>query len=137
MRCLLLAIWCSNTTINNYRPFDQQWRYSRDVQVIRRFFILFWPNETDSAPKMKSYFLLQFSRQFFLSDQLANPFAVRFTALNSLPIHPFYQRPQIKHESDLLASTIIPYGFIETPLTPSSNAIDSTERFKRSAKTNL
>lgn len=75
--------------------------------------------------------------QYFLSEQLAgvNPFAVRLMAM-----HPgtFYQRPQIKHDSELIVSPI-PYGFVETPLAPvpSSNAIDTNERYKRNAKSKV
>lgn len=76
------------------------------------------------------------SRQFFLSELLArsNPITVHIIAhdytTNAQQVHSpaFYQRPQIKHESDLVASA--PYGYVETPF-------DLNERYKRNAKSSI
>lgn len=76
-------------------------------------------------------------RHFYISELLArsNPISVHVIAhdyTNPQQVHSsaFYQRPQIKHESDLVPAA--PYGFVETP--SASNNFDLNERYKRNAE---
>lgn len=92
-------------------------------------------------PKRQNFVDISNSRQFFLSEILArsNPITVHIIAhdytTNAQQVHSaaFYQRPQIKHESDLVASA--PYGYVETPSL--QNVFDLNERYKRNTKTNI
>lgn len=89
--------------------------------------------------KTGNIFDLSILRQFLLSEILAhnNPLSIHVIAhdyTNPQQIHAaaFYQRPQIKHDADLLVST--PYGLVESPSL--QNPFDLNDRYKRNTRMN-
>ncbi|XP_031618303.1 uncharacterized protein LOC116337680 [Contarinia nasturtii] len=100
-----------------------------------------WVNGKRSGPPNapKAEEIPDICKQFFLSEILAhsNPLTVHIIAHDyATNPHQFhsaasYQRPQIKHESDLVPAA--PY-IIESS---SPNAYDPNDRYKRNAKKNI
>lgn len=95
------------------------------------------PKRILSQNQLNYFRFFSFLRQFLLSEILThnNPLSIHVIAhdyTNPPQIHAaaFYQRPQIKHDADLLVST--PYGLVESPAL--QNPLDLNDRYKRNTR---